>query len=250
MGDQVVGGDQDPALGVPEDGVRGAVARAVLDLERAVAELAAPRRRAAAGSPRPARPRRGSCARRCAARVTTSSGMPWRSISAAANSSSRSASSPKFSTNGTTHVDRRDLGARALGDDVDQAEVVDVLVGEDDQLEVLDRVAEPASWRSSSSSALPEFGPGVDQGQRLVLDQVAVDPPDRERGRDPQAVDARVGGRAASASSASRRRSRADQRQHLVALGAPCPRGETSDSRLRRSSGSVFEGRTLKCQSA
>ena len=35
----MVGGDQDPPLGVPEDGVRGAVARAVLDLERAVAEL-------------------------------------------------------------------------------------------------------------------------------------------------------------------------------------------------------------------
>ena len=39
-------------------------------------------------------------------------------------------------------VDRRDLGARALGDDLDQAEVVDVLVGDDDELDVLDRVAE------------------------------------------------------------------------------------------------------------
>ena len=39
MGDQVVGGDQDPALLVPEDRVGGAVAGPVQDLERAVAEL-------------------------------------------------------------------------------------------------------------------------------------------------------------------------------------------------------------------
>ena len=49
-----------------------------------------------------------------------------------------------------------------------------------------------ASWCCSSSSALPEFGPGVDERERIVLDQVGVDPPDGERGRDAQAVDARL----------------------------------------------------------
>ena len=56
------------------------------------------------------------------------------------------------------HVDRRDLGPRARGDDLDQPEVVDVLVGQDDQLDVLERVPErrragaaarPATCRSS-----------------------------------------------------------------------------------------------------
>ena len=41
---------------------------------------------------------------------------------------------------------------------------------------------------------MPEFGPGVDQRQRVVLDQVGVDAPDGERGRDPQAVDPLLGG--------------------------------------------------------
>ena len=56
-------------------------------------------------------------------------------------------------------ADRRHLGAGVLDDDLDQAEVVDVLVGDDDQLDVVDRVAALAELRCSSSSALPEFGP-------------------------------------------------------------------------------------------
>ena len=57
-------------------------------------------------------------------------------------------------------ADRRHLGAGVLDQDLDQAEVVDVLVGDDDQLEVVDRVAALARARAvSSSSALPEFGP-------------------------------------------------------------------------------------------
>ena len=43
---------------------------------------------------------------------------------------------------GRQQVEGRHLGARPLGDDVHQAEVVDVLVGDDHQLEVLDPVAE------------------------------------------------------------------------------------------------------------
>ena len=39
---------------------------------------------------------------------------------------------------------------------------------------------------------LARVGPGVDQRQRVVLDQVAVDPADRERRRDAKQMDARL----------------------------------------------------------
>ena len=85
------------------------------------------------------------------------------------------------------------------------------------QLEVLDPVPERASPRSSTSSDLPEFGPDVDERQRRVLDQLAVDAPDRERRRDRDAVDAGLGGPGVEVLCARRRRSRADQPEHLVA---------------------------------
>ena len=57
-------------------------------------------------------------------------------------------------------VDRRDLGARPRGDDLDQPEVVDVLVGEDDQLDVLDRVPELAGAGAAARRATcPSSGP-------------------------------------------------------------------------------------------
>ncbi len=143
-------------------------------------------------------------------------------------------------------ADRRDLGAGVLDQDLDQADVVEVLMGDDDQAEVVDRVVALAQHPGQLVERLAGVGPGVDQGQRLVLDQVAVDPPDRERGRDRQAVDAGqgrllerlLGGQAhprISPRISSRRRSMSSR--------------EVSDSRLSRSSGSVLEGRTLKCQS-
>ena len=85
--------------------------------------------------------------------------MPLRSITSTANWSSRSASSSKFGEPLGGDAERRDLGAGVLDQDLDQAEVVDVLVGEDDQLEVVDRVAALAERPLSSSSALPELGP-------------------------------------------------------------------------------------------
>ena len=114
-------------------------------------------------------------------------------------------------------ADRGDLGAGVLDDDLDQAEVVDVLVGDDHQLEVVDRVAALAELALQLVERLAGVGPGVDQGQRLVLDQVAVDPADRERGRDREAVDSgqrrllerRLGGQLAHARIS---------RQDLVAL--------------------------------
>ena len=101
-----------------------------------------------------------------------------------------------------------------------------------------------ASARCSSSSARPEFGPGVDERERLVLDQVAVDAADRERRRDRQAVDAGLGGGGEGV--VAHARISASTSSRFSSMWS----GETSDSRFSRSSGSVFDGRTLKCQSS
>ena len=141
---------------------------------------------------------------------------------------------------------RGDLGARVRRHERHEPEVVDVLVGDDHQLDVLELMAERRrSPRWSSSNDVPEFGPGVDQRQRLVLDQVDVHPPDRERRRDGEAVDAGRGRRGEGVVAHARISASTSSR-----FVAPCAPAETSDSRFRRSSGSVFEGRTLKCQSS
>ena len=129
-------------------------------------------------------------------------------------------------------VERADLGVRAAGEDADQPEVVDVLVGDDDPLQVLDPVAEVGQRALELVERLARVRPDVDQRQRVVLDQVAVDPPDHERRRD---------------------RERADHermRRRTSSRFASMSSWETSDSSVRRSSGSVFDGRTLKCQSS
>ena len=136
---------------------------------------------------------------------------------------------------GREQVERDHLGARAAGEDPEQAHVVDVLVGDDDPLQVLDRVAVLAQRAVELVQRLARVRPGVDERQRVVLDQVAVDAPHGERRGDRQAVDVRGHERIRSSTS-SRRRSMS------------C--WETRLSRFRRSSGSVFDGRTLKCQSS
>ena len=81
-------------------------------------------------------------------------------------------------------VERADLGAGAAGEDADEPEVVEVLVGHDDPLEVLD----PAPVRRELLLELVERAagvrPAVDERERLVVDQVAVDVADGERRRD------------------------------------------------------------------
>ena len=57
-------------------------------------------------------------------------------------------------------------------------------------------------------------GPGVDQRERVVLDQVGVDAADRERRRDAERVDARLGGT----------RERLLGGQSLTSGSAPAPR--------------------------
>jgi hypothetical protein len=143
-------------------------------------------------------------------------------------------------------AERRDLGAGMLDDDLDQTEVVDVLVGEDDEFEVVDRVAALRELALQLVERLARVRPGVDQGQRLVLEQVAVDPSDGEWGGDAEAVDAGQRGllqRLVGGERHARINPRTSSRF------ASMSSRETSDSRLSRSSGSVLEGRTLKCQS-
>ncbi len=141
-------------------------------------------------------------------------------------------------------VDRGHVGARARGDDLDQPEVVDVLVGDHDQLEVLDRVADGLELAGELVERFARVRPGVDEGQRPVVDQVAVDAPDGERGRDPESVDAGIA-RSPERLLWGHARIRARISSRLRSMSSR----EISDSRLRRSSGSVLEGRTLKCQS-
>ena len=91
-------------------------------------------------------------------------------------------------------LDRRNLGAGALGHDLDKPQVVDVLMAHDHELEVGNRVPEPGELALQLVERLAGVRPGVDEGERLVVDEVAVHPPDGERCGDAQQVDARVTG--------------------------------------------------------
>ncbi len=179
--------------------------------------------------------------------TVTSSGMPLRSIRSTAKRSSASASSSKLASRSVAAPSAATSAPERCDDDLGQAEVVDVLVGDDQQLEVVDRVAALGQLRLQLVERLARVGPGVDQGQRLVLEQVAVDPPDREGGGDAQAVDSRPAPPAPAPARGSRRHARISPStsSRLASMSSR----ETSDSRLSRSSGSVLEGRTLKCHS-
>ena len=75
----------------------------------------------------------------------------------------------------------------------------------------------------------------VDERQRVVLDQVAVDAPDRERRRDRDAVDR----------AAHERISAAPRR-----AGAPCPRWRRASRGSGAAAARCSTARTLKCQSS
>ena len=117
-------------------------------------------------------------------------GMPWRSMSASAKrvvglhdlARSAPATAPARRARTTSAPER---SARIC----DQPDVVDVLVGDDDPLEVLDAAAVLGQRRLERGQRRGRVRPGVDQRQRVVLDQVAVDPPDRERRGDGERVD-------------------------------------------------------------
>ena len=92
------------------------------------------------------------------------------------------------------HVQRRHLGARAPREDRGQPEVVHVLVADDQELEVLDRVAQRSERLLEFVERLGGVGPGVHERQRIVLDQVGVDATHLKRGRDREPVDPGIGG--------------------------------------------------------
>ena len=87
------------------------------------------------------------------------------------------------------HVEGGHIGPRARRDERHQAEVVDVLVAEDHEPDVLERVSQPCDPALELVERGTRIRPGVDERERLVLDQVDVDAPDRERGRDREPVD-------------------------------------------------------------
>ena len=150
------------------------------------------------------------------------------------------------------HLARRDLSARAPADDVDEAQMIDVLVGEDHELEVPDRMAETGHSPLELIERAAGVWAGVDQRQRLVLDQVHVHPADGERRGDGEAMDPCRGRRGEGVLGRRRGAGGFDPAQDRIRPRTSSRRRsmsstEASDSRLRRSSGSVFEGRTLKC---
>jgi len=137
--------------------------------------------------------------------------------------------------------------------------VVDVLVGDDQQLDLLDRVPARGQRLFELVQRLARVGAGVDERQRRVLDQVGVHAANLEGGGDREAVDALFGGlpqqlllagflfRRGPACLACRGHDRIKLRTSSRRRSMSST--ETNDSRHSRNSGSVFEERTLKCQS-
>ena len=154
---------------------------------------------------------------------------------------------------GREPVERRDRRARAPREDRRQSEVVDVLVGDHEQADFLDGAAVRGQRLLELVERLGRVGPGVDQRERVVLDQIGVDAPDLKRRGDRQPVDPELGGARQRGLVCLRRRLRLAH-ERITASTSSRRRSmssrETSDSRQRRSSGSVFDGRTLKCQSS
>ena len=107
--------------------------------------------------------------------VTTSWGMPWRSIDPLGEGVVEVGLPPVGREVAGEGLERGHLGSRAPGQDRGQPEVVHVLVADDQQLDVLDRVAAGVELLLELVQGLGRVRPGVDQGQRRVLDQVGVD---------------------------------------------------------------------------
>ena len=212
MRQQVVGGEEHAALGVQEDRVGGAVAGAVEDLERAVAQLdrvAVVQHPGDVGSRAPSP--EGARHRLQRAHHVLGDAVAQHHVAGERVVGLRLLGEALHERHGD--VDRGHLGAGVRRHQRDEPEVVDVLVGEDHQLDVLQRVAEGGDPAAQLVERGAGVGARVHQRQRLVLDQVDVHAADGERGGDRHAVHARRRGGGERV-----RRSRPDQRQHLVAL--------------------------------
>ncbi len=188
-GEQMVAEQGEPVAGVEQHRVGGRMTRPVEDLEVAIAQGQAVARRhgavGAGGGPVPAgdrrhRPQRvgdvglDAVADHQRARLIVTGG----------------GEALPVGQHGGEEIEAHQLGARALGEHAGQAGMVEVLVGDEDELEVRDAMA----GISQPSLHLAEGGGGVgaavDQGERVALDQVGVDRPHRERRLDRHLVDA------------------------------------------------------------
>ena len=146
--------------------------------------------------------------------------------------------------------DGGNLGSGGAGQHAGEADVVHVLVGEDDSLDLFDLPAQRAKPFAERLECQSRVGTGIDESQGVVFDQVEVDRADQERGWDRDAVNAgacRVcRGRKFRVPAPAHPRMISSTSSRLASMSS----SETSDSRQRRSSGSVLEARTLKCQSS
>ena len=158
MADQVVAGDQRAVFSVEEDGVGGGVAGAVQDLEAAVGEgelalvLEHVRDRRAAAPPAVAAGHRAEHLDDVVADAVAAHDLLGEDVVALGVA-------VEVLDDGLEDVERADLGVAAVGEDADQAEVVGVLVGDDDPLEVLDAAPRAFSAASSATIDIAEFGP-------------------------------------------------------------------------------------------
>ncbi len=221
VAEQVVARDQHAPLAVVEDGVGGGVAGPVMDVQHAVAQLhrlavAQRARHVHRGAPgaegarhrlERARHLRGGAV---AHHDVDCEGVVGLGLLAVALEE------------GHRHVQRRDLRTRALGDQLHQADVVEVLVGDKDQARLVDRVAQALEAPLQLVQGRPRVGPAVHERQRLVLDHVDVDSAHRER-----ASGSRAGGCPPLRPARRGRRSRGRDPTYSP-RGAPAP-----DRRLR-----------------
>ena len=213
---QVVGGDQDRAVLVPEHRVGRRVAGPVEDLQRrgrAAQRLAVAR--AAGHLRRP--PQARNDARHRAQRDDDVAGMPWRASAPRRSASSRSASVAVVArSTGASSVERRDLGAERRAR-IPARPRWSMCWWVTDPLEVLDPRGRGRRARARARRAPCRSSARVDERQRLVLDQVAVDPADRERRGDGEAVDPGAAARPWSSSASPSSLTSGSAAEHLVA---------------------------------
>ena len=138
-----------------------------------------------------------------------------------------------------------DPAARAFADRGGEPDVVGVLVGEDQQLDVLDPEAVAREPRLERGERLRCVRPGVDERERVTPEEPAVDGADGERRREDERLHRQAGGAttiagsaakakdgAARASSSARARSSSHR---LSTLGPPPAQGSRSTSSMSAS---------------
>ena len=193
MAEQVIRGDQDAALAIVEDGVARGMTGAVVDVQSPVRELqripvSERPRDVDSRAPGPKRARDRLQGRRHVLGDAVAQHDVAREVVLGLGLG-REVLHERH-----RRVDGGHLGAGSLRHERDQPEVVDVLVGEDHELDVLERMAERRDAALEDVERRARVGTGVHERQRRVVDQVHVHAPDRERGGDREVMDTRLGG--------------------------------------------------------